>query len=62
MSWERTILGRPGEHLGPWRWPVGAVGGVAIAVLAALTGEWTWAVVAGALAVVSALLTVWSFR
>ena len=62
MSWERMVLGRPGEHLGRWRWPLGAVGGGVLAVLWALIGDWTLAAVAGGAAVLCALLTLRSFR
>ena len=62
MSWERTILGRPGEHLGRWRWPLGAVGGAVIALFGALIGDWKFAAIAGGAAVLCTLLTVRSFR
>ena len=62
MSWERTILGRPGEHLGRWRWPLGAVGGAVIAVLFASIGDWKLAAIVGGAAMLCALLTVRSFR
>ena len=62
MKWERLILGRRGEQLGRWRWPLGAVGGAAVAVLFALSGTWGYAAIAGGAAVLCALLTVRSFR
>ncbi|MBA3347509.1 MAG: hypothetical protein H0T13_03010 [Actinobacteria bacterium] len=54
-------LGRPGEHLGRWRWPLGAAGGAVLAVMFALVGDWKLAAIVGAAAVLCAFLTVRSF-
>jgi len=56
------VLGHPGEHLGRWRWPLGAVGGAVLGVLFALLGDWMLAAITGGAAVLCALLTVRSFR
>jgi hypothetical protein len=55
------ILGRPGQHLGRWRWPLLGVGGAVLAVLWASIGSWTEAGIAGAVAVVAAALTARNF-
>ena len=41
MSWDRLVLGR--DPLGKSRWPFLAIGGVVIAVLAGMIGDWTFA-------------------
>ncbi len=60
MNWERLIVGPRGRGLGRWRWPLGTVLGLAIAVFGALGDDWVTfgiglaaAALAGALAISS---------
>ena len=61
MNWERMVLGHPGRHLGRWRWPLLGVGGAVLAVLWASLGDWTYAGIAAAAAVLGAAMTARSF-
>ena len=55
MSWDRLVLGR--DPLGKSRWPFLAIGGIVIAVLAGMIGDWTFAALGGAAAILGAVMT-----
>lgn len=61
MNWTRVLVGPPGKHLGPLRWPITTVLATTAGIFAAVASLWAQAALFFGAALVLGVVTIRSY-